>query len=510
VQLAISQKKMLGHLNGRVVPFVHSESMAKAELATQHAWQYHGEAEAAWDTLRSQLLDLLASSSTGEVPIANLKRILRRRFRSEFSEVALGHLYLSECLQDPRLHDVCEVKLAARGYVIVAAKQLECSHPMNLNDFDKLPASAQDHVLSMPSMSGLPGKSDCSPRPAVCTRTASPASHRGLCSSPSRVNFFPDTPSPCALHHGLLLGPASLAGSHRASDVAEPARVKISLTSSILSEVKPKPRLQLANLLETSAGTDAATDGRRYISLFDSLHRNMSLSAHEDSSPKDRHTAAAHEGLHFESRDTIDSHNLSPMESSATTLYASTPSPLLVRWADLQLHGQAPDGADMLVQGAVQRSLCSLFDNMAAELNDQVQCQHTVGMDVSCSPALSQSPPPSSTCCGYTSSEAGDQEELVVTPSESSTSSHVPPKSTTGALPRLLGRTRVALQACSDKQSFQVSESSDTEVVSDSSGPDPHSNLTDFSVSLRNTFLHASPLRMCVRSRARSLPWPTC
>ncbi|CAE7223439.1 rsmB [Symbiodinium natans] len=64
---------------------------------------------------------LTASNSgpgTATIPLSNVKRLFRSRFHIELSETALGHSKLSELLQDPRLQDICSVRLQGHGYVV--------------------------------------------------------------------------------------------------------------------------------------------------------------------------------------------------------------------------------------------------------------------------------------------------------------------------------------------------------------------------------------------------------
>merc|ERR1740121_1164741 len=52
------------------------------------------------------------------MPLSNMKRQFRTQFRLELSETALGYAKLSECLKDPRLQDLCEVRLQGQGYTV--------------------------------------------------------------------------------------------------------------------------------------------------------------------------------------------------------------------------------------------------------------------------------------------------------------------------------------------------------------------------------------------------------
>merc|ERR1719162_1428907 len=134
VQLAISQKKLLGYLNGAVVPYASSQSMVKEQCAvwqqpcTTGVTQTVGTAPsslpmASWDTARMCLRDMLDTarpgSEPGVVPLSNVKRLFRSRFHVELSETMLGHSKLSELLQDARFHDICTVRLEENGYNVI-------------------------------------------------------------------------------------------------------------------------------------------------------------------------------------------------------------------------------------------------------------------------------------------------------------------------------------------------------------------------------------------------------
>jgi len=124
VQLAISQKRILGYLNGAVVPYGRSQSKIKdaaAENSTQvgHSGVGKGVRLAEWKMLIDGVNEILADvNSNGIVPLSNIKRMFRSRFQVEVSETALGHAKLSELFQDPRLHQTCTVKLDGPGYVV--------------------------------------------------------------------------------------------------------------------------------------------------------------------------------------------------------------------------------------------------------------------------------------------------------------------------------------------------------------------------------------------------------
>mmetsp|Transcript_30103 Transcript_30103/g.54913 ORF Transcript_30103/g.54913 Transcript_30103/m.54913 type:complete len:773 (+) Transcript_30103:115-2433(+) len=131
VQLCISQKKLLGYLNGAVVPYGRSQSMVKEQCAvyqqpcathpTHHGMP--GLQMATWEAAAACLQEILSSAATngapGMVPLSNMKRLFRSRYHLELSETSLGHSKLSELLQDFRLKDVCTVQLHGHGYMVV-------------------------------------------------------------------------------------------------------------------------------------------------------------------------------------------------------------------------------------------------------------------------------------------------------------------------------------------------------------------------------------------------------
>lgn len=124
VQLAISRKKLLGYLNGSLVPHARSNAIIKERCAKHQrpcaaAPGSTGKALADWQDVRNCLQRILGHVPGGTLPLANIKRLFRSRFCLELSETALGHTKLSEMLQAPCLRDVCTVRLQGNGYVIV-------------------------------------------------------------------------------------------------------------------------------------------------------------------------------------------------------------------------------------------------------------------------------------------------------------------------------------------------------------------------------------------------------
>jgi len=123
VQLAISQKKILGYLNGAVVPYNRSQSMVKERNAERRRPCTNGRRNriVTWGVLRSSISELIDELEPGNdlIPLSNIKRTFRARFHVELSETALGYSKLSELLQDSQLHDICRVELQGHGYALV-------------------------------------------------------------------------------------------------------------------------------------------------------------------------------------------------------------------------------------------------------------------------------------------------------------------------------------------------------------------------------------------------------
>lgn len=140
VQLAISQKKILGYLNGAVVPYGRSQSMIKERCAEKQkacASAARGSGcsgLADWEAVVKGLKEILDGFTPGttHIPLSNIKRLFRSRFNLELSETSLGHAKLSELLQDSRLRTVCSVRLQGHGYVVSPAppSQLPQVQPM--------------------------------------------------------------------------------------------------------------------------------------------------------------------------------------------------------------------------------------------------------------------------------------------------------------------------------------------------------------------------------------------
>mmetsp|Transcript_39908 Transcript_39908/g.106363 ORF Transcript_39908/g.106363 Transcript_39908/m.106363 type:complete len:629 (-) Transcript_39908:155-2041(-) len=129
VQLAVSQKRILGYWDGNMVPFGRSVDCIKEQCAVwQQPVNFKKTAApdlplATWEQARACLWEILESASMrgqpGVITLSNVKRLFRSRFNLELSETALGHSRLNELLQDVRLSDICKMELQGKSQVVV-------------------------------------------------------------------------------------------------------------------------------------------------------------------------------------------------------------------------------------------------------------------------------------------------------------------------------------------------------------------------------------------------------
>jgi len=133
VQLALTQRKILGYSNGCMVPYQHSQSQAKEKCASlQRPCSGSGGNVASmplatWDVARSCLQEILESAPSHEVPLPNVKRFFCSRFNIQLSETMLGYSKVSDLLQDEHFHDICTIKLRGSSYVVVLVEKEERS-----------------------------------------------------------------------------------------------------------------------------------------------------------------------------------------------------------------------------------------------------------------------------------------------------------------------------------------------------------------------------------------------
>jgi len=156
VQLAISQKKLLGYLNGTIVPYARSQSMVKETCAARGRpcnSGARGKNFASWDMVRECLQEIIRDMNPSDefIPLSNVKRFFRSRFHVELSETALGYAKLSELVQDPRLQDLCRVRLHGHGYVLVPVRPPAQRNLISLADV--LPVGDVEHPPGCPAVS---------------------------------------------------------------------------------------------------------------------------------------------------------------------------------------------------------------------------------------------------------------------------------------------------------------------------------------------------------------------
>lgn len=137
IQLAISQRKILGYRDGDTVPYRFSQSRAKEDCAAQQQplGVNSGVTIATWEVLRQCLREILESTPgprPGCVTVSNVKRLFRLRYQVELSQTALGYAKVTDLCQDHRLRDICSLRLQGRGYAVVQVMDV-----MNDKTFDK-------------------------------------------------------------------------------------------------------------------------------------------------------------------------------------------------------------------------------------------------------------------------------------------------------------------------------------------------------------------------------------
>lgn len=151
VQLAISQKRIFGYLNGLLVPYNRSQTILKEHAAVK------GEAHAptstaerlplvSMDQAKACLMQLLSSvgRNPATMPLSNVKRLFRSRFGLELSETSLGHAKLCDLLSSDSFKDICYVRLDWNGYTVVQRETFDqpcrvkfCEdEPLALEDLD--------------------------------------------------------------------------------------------------------------------------------------------------------------------------------------------------------------------------------------------------------------------------------------------------------------------------------------------------------------------------------------
>jgi len=207
VQLAISQRQILGYCDGQVVPHSRSEVVVKRRFAALQrpvttssrsspagmcaapSAQAGGQLPvASLDRARECLRQILqrAPNEPQEVPLPNIKRLFRSRFQVELSETMLGHPRLCDLLQDGRFSDICELRLQANGYVVL---------PRNIEGMSAEEEAAEEREGEQEEMS-----------PAVGSSAAAPGGHSSSSSYSSSSSSSHVDPSGVAEQPALSSG----------------------------------------------------------------------------------------------------------------------------------------------------------------------------------------------------------------------------------------------------------------------------------------------------------------
>lgn len=190
VQLAMSQKKLLGYLDGTIAPYSRSNSRMKdtaAEMCMGSSSSQQLPLASAAEA-RSCMIDVLeyaVRKGKKHVPISTLKRLFRSRFHKELSETALGHTKLSDLLQDINFKDFCSVRLLERGYVVIPCDAFSADRARSAH---VLAPSFSSTVLPKLSF-GVPYTTTCKntfihapePKPAAQVRSQSVPKDLGSC-----------------------------------------------------------------------------------------------------------------------------------------------------------------------------------------------------------------------------------------------------------------------------------------------------------------------------------------
>lgn len=127
VQIATSQRRLLGYKNGRLVPYQYSEGWVKEQFASaQASTGQEAHPVVSWDDARTfmhQLLTLHQQGETGGIVLSSLKHLFRMHFGRELSETALGHARLLDLMHDSRLSDICTLHTQRNSQTLVKATE---------------------------------------------------------------------------------------------------------------------------------------------------------------------------------------------------------------------------------------------------------------------------------------------------------------------------------------------------------------------------------------------------
>lgn len=125
VQIATSQRRLLGYKDGWLVPYEQSEGWVKEQCAcAQASTGQEVYPVVSWQEAPAFLQSLLTShhqAESGGIKVSNLKRLFRLHYQRELSETVLGHVRLLDLLNDPRLTSVCTLEPQRNSQTMVRA-----------------------------------------------------------------------------------------------------------------------------------------------------------------------------------------------------------------------------------------------------------------------------------------------------------------------------------------------------------------------------------------------------
>mmetsp|Transcript_75788 Transcript_75788/g.157979 ORF Transcript_75788/g.157979 Transcript_75788/m.157979 type:complete len:580 (+) Transcript_75788:346-2085(+) len=168
VQLAVSQKRLLGYLDGNMVPFNRSVDWIKEQCARQsQPVVFSSKKEvasslplASWEEARSALWNILdtnaAPGQLGSITLSNVKRLFRSRFGLELSETALGYSRLNELLQDSRLSDICSLEVQGKSQTVVQKAPKPEPAPMQMQVTLPMPPPPMPEMICLQDMAPSP------------------------------------------------------------------------------------------------------------------------------------------------------------------------------------------------------------------------------------------------------------------------------------------------------------------------------------------------------------------
>mmetsp|Transcript_150993 Transcript_150993/g.485237 ORF Transcript_150993/g.485237 Transcript_150993/m.485237 type:complete len:494 (+) Transcript_150993:185-1666(+) len=126
VQLAVSERQILGYFDGQVVAHDRSEAVVKMRCAAlQQRPGLSSGARCRSQTLpRSELAYGPSWPMLPNRPGCLCRTLSDSRFQLELSDTAFGHCRVSGLLQDERLQDICALQADSSGYVVVPTSRI--------------------------------------------------------------------------------------------------------------------------------------------------------------------------------------------------------------------------------------------------------------------------------------------------------------------------------------------------------------------------------------------------